>query len=1083
MAGGKTIGRLSIKVSPDLGGFSSEVKRKLKADDNEAEIPVIPDMKNFRRKLQAELKAANEDFEVQVTPVLSKTALSRLRKQFKDLGDIELQVAPKVDRAARARLEAELKRGDIEVDVTPSVKRVAETKARLERSLDGIEINPQLNTPHVRAERSRIERLLSNLKAKIELKLEGLKKVKHQLRSIDDREVTINADLDAGVARAKLIALTRSRWVKIRPVVDASSAAAARAALDALARGSGGHALQEWGRSIKDVLKNLDQIAPVAGVASASLLTLGLSVVSLTGHVTALVSGLVQMTPALLAVPGLVVGAGVAFGVLFRAMKGAKDALADLAESWTNLGDAIDAAFWERAAQPIRDLSNTVMPTLIDYLPRLSAGFGGWAAEMAGVLSSASGMAHVEEMLGNMVEATERATPGVRSLTAGLLALSSVGSRYMPRLADKFNEAALSFENWASGEEGANRIERAINKATSAASAMLSIFGSLGSVLASVGRAAGQSGYSLEDTAARLQRVADAMKSVTAQQIMVNVFSSARTAMNGFGAAMEGVAPTLESFSRNLRSVSGLAGNAAGSLARLGIEVLGDRNFGIGLLSFFEGVQRGASSLRNVSPEISAVAGAVLNLAGKFAELAGQNVAAIFENWGPIFTRVLDALTPLVDKLGNDLTEAIQKVTPYLEEFADKILIPLLEKLSDSDTNLVGVAGAVVAVVAAFKLLSGLASVLGIISSIATAVSGLAAAFGGGGAAAGGAAAAGGGLAGSAGAAGTAVTGFGASLGPIGAIVALVVAAVMALVAALVYVWNHSETFRNNVVELWENIKTSVGEAVQAVIAWWQEGMQPAFSELWTALQDLWNAVGVPIFDRITAVVETLSNYWGGAWEAMKTVISGVWAAISSIIQGAVSTITGIINVLVGMVTGDWSKMFQGLKQIASGAWTTITGIFRGGWNLVKGAMMAGVNSLKAIGSTLYTIGSNLIGSFIDGLKSRFAGVQNALSGLTKRIPNWKGPAERDKRLLVGPAKLIMAGFADALDKYSSIPENTLEDFTNRLASVSAEVQAGDVGDMEISGADVMIVNNYPKDREDSAVRDDVAKGIRLAAL
>lgn len=65
--------------------------------------------------------------------------------------------------------------------------------------------------------------------------------------------------------------------------------------------------------------------------------------------------------------------------------------------------------------------------------------------------------------------------------------------------------------------------------------------------------------------------------------------------------------------------------------------------------------------------------------------------------------------------------------------------------------------------------------------------------------------------------------------------IGLVIVAIAALAAALVYAWNHSETFRRIVTEAWHAVEQAVGSAVNAIITYYIRPMVSAF--MWMAKQ------------------------------------------------------------------------------------------------------------------------------------------------------------------------------------------------------------------------------------------------------
>ncbi|MFJ3834438.1 hypothetical protein ACIPY6_02855 [Streptomyces sp. NPDC090054] len=66
---------------------------------------------------------------------------------------------------------------------------------------------------------------------------------------------------------------------------------------------------------------------------------------------------------------------------------------------------------------------------------------------------------------------------------------------------------------------------------------------------------------------------------------------------------------------------------------------------------------------------------------------------------------------------------------------------------------------------------------------------------------------------------------------------------------------------------------------------------------------------------------------------------------------------------------------------------------------------------MAGIGSVLWSAGSRLVGGFIDGIYASFGRVRSALSRLTGMLPDWKGPASLDARILTPAGISLIEGF------------------------------------------------------------------------
>lgn len=85
-----------------------------------------------------------------------------------------------------------------------------------------------------------------------------------------------------------------------------------------------------------------------------------------------------------------------------------------------------------------------------------------------------------------------------------------------------------------------------------------------------------------------------------------------------------------------------------------------------------------------------------------------------------------------------------------------------------------------------------------------------------------------------------------------------------------------------------------------------------------------------------------------------------------------------------------------------------------------------GIANIKGIfsgaGGWLLDAGRNIINGLINGIKSAIGGVKSLLDSVTGWIPDWKGPPDRDKKLLRDSGRLVMTGFIRGIvDEVSSL--------------------------------------------------------------
>lgn len=96
------------------------------------------------------------------------------------------------------------------------------------------------------------------------------------------------------------------------------------------------------------------------------------------------------------------------------------------------------------------------------------------------------------------------------------------------------------------------------------------------------------------------------------------------------------------------------------------------------------------------------------------------------------------------------------------------------------------------------------------------------------------------------------------------------------------------------------------------------------------------------------------------------------------------------------------------------------------------------IGAFAAAGSWLTSAGRRIIDGLISGIQAGFGRVRGLLNSLTSMLPDWKGPAELDSKILRESGRLVMRGFeAGLMDQRRSV-RDTLQGLTQELPGFTA---------------------------------------------
>lgn len=282
----------------------------------------------------------------------------------------------------------------------------------------------------------------------------------------------------------------------------------------------------------------------------------------------------------------------------------------------------------------------------------------------------------------------------------------------------------------------------------------------------------------------------------------------------------------------------------------------------------------------------------------------------------------------------------------------------------------------------------------------------------------------------------------------------LVVTAIAALVAGLVVFFTKTETGR----AMWESFTTAIGEGwtwlTETLSAGW-EWIKTTVFDGWTATVDGIRGAWQSTVDAITGAWTWLSETLTAGWEFIKTAVFLAWNAevegwknIFTTAKDAVGSawtflkdmFVAVWNTIKTLVFQAWNREVEGWKNIfesakngINSAWDSIKGKASEAVGAVRGKLQDMVSAIAQIpgkvknvfsdaGSWLVNAGKNIISGLINGIKSMFGQVGNAIgSVLPDRIRGMLGFTDGGLVLVDGGiTRSYLDGGIDKLERYAN---------------------------------------------------------------
>ena len=245
--------------------------------------------------------------------------------------------------------------------------------------------------------------------------------------------------------------------------------------------------------------------------------------------------------------------------------------------------------------------------------------------------------------------------------------------------------------------------------------------------------------------------------------------------------------------------------------------------------------------------------------------------------------------------------------------------------------------------------------------------------------------------------------------------IVLIIAAIAALVAAFVYLWNHSEAFRNFWINLWENIKSAVTTVVEAVKAF----LENAWNAISTTAQTVWNGISTffsGIWEGIKTVVTTvttaistaITTAWNAIYEFFEPLLSAlqylfetIWQAIQILIGMALDAISAKVQEIWNGIVAFLTPLLEGIRDFFQQIWTaistTVSNVLNAirtavtnAWNAIKGTITSVMNAIHSTVSSIWNNIKSTVNNLMNTLKSSVVSIWNnmksAISGVISQI-------------------------------------------------------------------------------------------------
>ena len=484
---------------------------------------------------------------------------------------------------------------------------------------------------------------------------------------------------------------------------------------------------------------------------------------------------------------------------------------------------------------------------------------------------------------------------------------------------------------------------------------------------------AGALGFSCEDTAEALGLMANAgIKSTQSGTSMRSIMTALSGNVKLCSAAFGEMEIATSNSDGSMRSLSDILADCRVAFDQMSesekasaAETLVGKNAMSGFLA-----------LMNAAPaDIDKLSSAIANCDGTSLSMA----ETMQDNLAGQLTILKSQLEELAISFGEILMPVIRDIITKIQGFVDKLnaLDPATKQTILKIGLMAAALGPLLIVVG--KTISSIGSMMTFISKIPTMIAG----------------------------AKTAFSTLGAAIGGISAPVVAVVAIIATLVAAFVHLWNTNEDFKNSILSIWEQIKSTFEQLTSGIVdrinalgfdfqnfgellkAMWNglcSVLAPVFEGVFQHISDIFIFVTDTILSVLDVFIGLFSGNWEQCWSGIKGIFTGIWDFVVNQFSNILNTLRGVADVFLGWFGTSWNEVWTSIKDFFVGIWDSICSAFQSVadfftniWNAISTFFTTIATAIYTTAVTIFTSVYDFFAGILTSIHDFFANIFNAI--------------------------------------------------------------------------------------------------------
>lgn len=190
-------------------------------------------------------------------------------------------------------------------------------------------------------------------------------------------------------------------------------------------------------------------------------------------------------------------------------------------DAWKQVKFAVQDALFSGLDKEVAPLANKWLPLLRDGMVKVASALREVIVELITFFSKAETMNDVSTIFDNTAQSVHNLVPGLAAILKIFLNLATVGSSFLPKLAEGFSRWATNLANVADESRKTGELQSWMQDAMTAAHQLGQLLGNLAGIISTVFRALNsEGGNTLQNLANLTQRIEDFLNTAEGQDIL-----------------------------------------------------------------------------------------------------------------------------------------------------------------------------------------------------------------------------------------------------------------------------------------------------------------------------------------------------------------------------------------------------------------------------------------------------------------------------------------------------------------------------------------------------------------------------------